>query len=547
MSRVREGVAVAALLTAQLALLAHGVLRDGMTYDELLYVASGYRQVALGDHRFGAEHPPLALALAALPLLALEVNVRPIRPGGSFSAFDFVHRDNRDVPLLAVARASIVALSLVLSLVVWRFTRAAYGPPAGLAALAVAVFHPSLLAHGHLVTTDLAGALAMVSTSWAMWRWCTAPSPARAAMVGLLLGALLSTRLTGLLLLPVLAVLAVQWWRRSAARPSRAAELGWLAGACAALVPLVIWAAYGFRHDAWPGEPWPTTHPPYWVDAVRGTLAMRIVDALDHVVPAGYWASLQSYVVASTMLRWSYLLGEVSSEGWRHYYLVTLLVKNTPGFLIALGALAVAWRRIDRGSALHWLLPAGVVFVAASLLKVQLGDRYILPVYPYLAMAMGALAPSLLRSRGGQVFMGAVLLLHAAPMLLGSRHGLVAYTNPLVGHARAHLVVGDSSFDWGQDLPRLAAWVREHPGPLQLAYWGTDDPSRYALGQEDLPGRSLYDRRRPDRPFTGRVAVSPALLLGIVAPPNMEGVYPRLQQREPLARAGVFFIYDLGP
>jgi hypothetical protein len=79
---------------------------------------------------------------------------------------------------------------------------------------------------------------------------------------------------------------------------------------------------------------------------------------------------------------------------------------------------------------------------------------------------------------------------------------------------------------------------------VQLAYMGADDPSRFGIAREDLPGQHLYPVRPPRLPFTGTVVVSPNLLFGLV--PSVAPLYAPLRDRPPDERAGVFFVYRLG-
>jgi hypothetical protein len=75
----------------------------------------------------------------------------------------------------------------------------------------------------------------------------------------------------------------------------------------------------------------------------------------------------------------------------------------------------------------------------------------------------------------------------------------LAYFNVLGGGARdgwRHLL--DSNIDWGQDLRRLAAWVRaENLQTIDLAYFGTGDPKAYGI-----PYRKIFIAAdfRPDEP-----------------------------------------------
>jgi hypothetical protein len=230
-------------------------------------------------------------------------------------------------------------------------------------------------------------------------------------------------------------------------------------------------------------------------------------------------------------------------------------VKNTPGFLLAL-ALAVAtglkgWRarrNVDElpGVVWHWLLPAVVVFIAVSLGRIDIGERYLLPVYPYAILLAAAAVPRVRTWRGGDRLLLIALVLHAVPALLVAPRGYLTYFNLLAGGPdRGHRVLADSNLDWGQDLPRLARWMkRQGVDEIQLGYHGSDDPERLGLRVQDLPGVHLYPGRPAARPFEGIIAVSPNLLLGIVEPkgPNP---YPELRARRPDGRAGIFFIYRL--
>jgi hypothetical protein len=81
---------------------------------------------------------------------------------------------------------------------------------------------------------------------------------------------------------------------------------------------------------------------------------------------------------------------------------------------------------------------------------------------------------------------------------------------------------------------------------VQLGYHGSDDPDRFGIVHEDLPGFHMHPVRPPTRPFTGTVAVSPNILLGIFYPPG-QNPYQQLLERAPDDRAGVYFVYRLGP
>jgi hypothetical protein len=244
----------------------------------------------------------------------------------------------------------------------------------------------------------------------------------------------------------------------------------------------------------------------------------------------------------------TYLLGEVSRRGWPTYFAIALGVKATLGLLLGLtlAAVAVLRRTGDASLRAHWWLPALAIFAALSAGGIQIGERYLLPVHAFGILLIASLAPRLLGSSGGRALLALVLAGHVAPALRAAPGGYLPYFNALAGGPDGgHRVLLDSNLDWGQDLPRLAAWMdREEIEQVALGYVGADDPDRLAIARRDLPGRNLYATAGADTSLTGTVVVSPALVYGLV--PRYAAYYAPLRDRAPDARAGVFFVYRMG-
>jgi len=524
--------------------LLWGTVSDGMTNDEVLYISAGYRQVALGDFRLNPTHPPLAPNLAGLGLLGLPLRVPPLVGGQDPLdwCFRFVHVENDAGLLLRRARVPTAILTLALALLLWAWARSVAGQVAGLAALFLAAFHPSLVAHGHLATTDVPAAFFTTLAAWAFWRWLQAPGLRRALAAASALGLAAATRITAWIAAAVLlAALLLALRRRGAAvlgRPSLQLLL-----ASVLLVPAWLWAAYGFRDTPWPDD---LMRRPR-VAGVAGRL-LGAVDAA-HVVPAGYVDGVLFQVEHNREGHPGYLLGERRRTGWWPYPLVAFAVKSTPGFLLALVVAAVIGRRraaAPRAAAGLWLALAVAVFASAAASRIQIGERYLLPAHACLILVAAGSAPALLARRHGWLVLAGLGLLHAGPTLAAAPGGTLAYFNALGGgRLGGHRVLLDSNLDWGQDLPRLAGWMRrEGIASVQLGYQGADDPARFGIAHEDLPGVHLYPARPPARPFEGIVVVSPNLLFGLLPRPG--DPYASLRARPPDARAGVFFVFRMG-
>jgi hypothetical protein len=226
----------------------------------------------------------------------------------------------------------------------------------------------------------------------------------------------------------------------------------------------------------------------------------------------------------------------------------TFAVKSTPAFLLACAAaLLVLFRRGADGRcvAAHWAVPAAVIALAASALRFQLGERYVLSAYPFLILLVASALPHLATTSGERVALTltALVVLHAVPTILAAPAGYIPYFNALAGgRDGGHRFLLGSNLDWGQELPRLKRWMQSHGvQKIQLAYFGRDNPGRYRIRHRDLPGAHACDEGPPANPFRG-VVVSPNVLFAHAADKH----YAELAQRPADDRAGVFFIYRLG-
>ncbi|HMO25033.1 MAG TPA: hypothetical protein PKB10_02080, partial [Tepidisphaeraceae bacterium] len=122
-------------------------------------------------------------------------------------------------------------------------------------------------------------------------------------------------------------------------------------------------------------------------------------------------------------------------------------------------------------------------------------------------------------------------------------------------------LLGDSNLDWGQDLPELARWHREHPDvPIYLSYWGTADPAHYGIryinasrGPQDgtrenfggyMFGPAAIPYREPPPGQWAVLAISASHLQGIGIGPE---VYEFLRVTKPLTVLGdSIYLFALG-
>ncbi len=362
------------------------------TYDEPMYILTGYSYVVTGDLSFNREHPPFAKYLIGLPLLFLDLDLPKDyqqQPGIEFSFY--AHQPRVGVhEMLFLARLPGVLLGLLLGLYVLRWASVAFGPRAGLAALALYATNPNILAHSVIASADFAVTLFCFATLYHLWRWLDTGARGSLALGGVTLGLALGSKLTALMLLPVMGLLVLGV---AIARRRPALLLHALLALCAAVG--VLWLLYGGEARSLSQV---RQHARYLVaksdDQVFKLAALE--NALESVFGTETPIPLLSFIKGIDLQldharegHYNYFHGRISRESSPEFYAVSWAIKNPEGFtlLVLLGLLALrrTWRGPVHEAAL-WSFPL-LLFAIFSGSNVQLGFKYILPLVPFVCVA----------------------------------------------------------------------------------------------------------------------------------------------------------------
>src|SRR5947207_8442437 len=159
------------------------------------------------------EHPPLVKLLATAPLLSLPLRV-PSHPSifskeeDFTTAADFLYGNDAE-KILFRTRVTAATLTLLLALVLFLATREMFGKWAALIALVLFVFEPTVLAHGALVTTDMGMSCFFFTTIFVFYRYVKRPTAGRLLLTGALAGLALASKHSGILVIPILSLLAI--------------------------------------------------------------------------------------------------------------------------------------------------------------------------------------------------------------------------------------------------------------------------------------------------------------------------------------------------
>jgi hypothetical protein len=250
-----------------------------------------------------------------------------------------------------------------------------------------------------------------------------------------------------------------------------------------------------------------------------------------------------------SQMRTSFLLGQYSLTGFRSYFPYAFLLKTPlPALLLILTSLTLALtRRPARNRALPFLIaPAGFYFAMAVSSHLDIGQRHLLPIYPFLYVLAGSMAvgwarwPRVARTVTATLVLFWIVLgsqivfypLNHRPWQKVAPYYL-AYFNELAGGpGNGYKELVDSNLDWGQDLKSLKLWLdgKKITGPIYLCYFGMADPRASGILHYNLPGGYPFE---PPQSFNilkpgGIIAISATNLQGVYLSPEHRAVWKRI-------------------
>ena len=502
------------------------------TFDEIVMIAGGARGYDTGDWTLAPEHPPFTQYMyGLLPHISGvnypdETGVDPASRQGMgfryrYAQTFFWGSGNNPEAVAFLGRLPSLFCALALTFVVFGFIRKHYGDQAGLLGASLIAFMPDVLAHGGVAYNDMPITLAYVLALLLIDRAIRSAEPKHAIIAGLAIGVSLGIKNSAVGLAPAAVLLLIL------EAVSRKFDGVWLKR-----IALATTITFASAYVA-------------LVLVYRGDFALTEYRyALDFVARQ----------VTATRAP-SYLLGEISTQGFPLYFPIAFLYKTSAGLHVLMAIAIVAF--LSRLRSLRAVLdsplraPAiGALVFGAMLLTSQLniGFRYGMPLLPLIAIitAIGAWKACEAWGRIRHVVTVAAVWM-MAHSLSYYPHFLAYVSEYGPGRDRNYEILADSSLDWGQGLLLLRDYMREHSIPsVYLSYFGSAWPAGYGI--EYVPLVSFFPL--PPRP-------APAQLPEYVAisATNLSGTYfgnvdafARFKQQQPVAVLGhTIFLYRVVP
>ncbi len=447
MKRSTYLAAIAALTILAVVRVASTHRVFNATLDEPTHLVAGWQWIA-GNDQIDYSHPPLARALAALPLRFLELPDPPRDMGASNAGNYLLYYGDRYLKHLARARLGNLLLMMVAIAAVAAHANRAFGR--GVSVLATALFTnlPPVLGHAGLVTTDMAITAAIPLALFALDLYLERATWKRAVFLGAAIGFGVLGKFSFLLFFAVTAIVLIVVRRKAAALLPHSRAL-----LVAITAFVVIWG--GYRFDVSPIGDYFYGAAFFAEHAVPKSMQTEARWFADHVpIPApGLAAGLAMLLYHDSGGHLAFLLGEKSETGWWYYFPVVFFFKTPLPFLL-LAAIGIVLMIRRRAAIEHVLIPLAILLVAMTG-SINIGVRHILPVYGSLAIVAAYATFTLRRRMITWALLGWLIFGVAA-----AHPDYLAYFNEAAGKNPARIAV-DSNLDWGQDLLRLERLARE--------------------------------------------------------------------------------------
>lgn len=549
---------------------------DSLTTDESPHISAGYSYLTQKDMRLNPEHPPLVKDVSAIPLLFQDINFPSTHPSWSENINDqwafgpelIFNSENNSDKIMNSARTAMLLFLILLGIYIFKWAKERYGGRVALVALFFFALSPTFLAHGRLVTTDVAAAFGFVFSFYYFFKFLKTPNRKNIILAGLSFGVAQLLKFSLILLIPFYGGIFFVYWLINRDKVRFWRYFGFIV-----LIFLIgfilVWPVYQYHVWNYPPDLQVRDTAHILSSSQFKFIADKVVWMADKpfLRPyAQYGLGLLMVFQRTTGGNTTFFMGDVASTAWKSYFPVVFGLK-VPLALILLMLLSL-WvgfkslinNKINLKNAKRWLrdyfvefgwLAFVIFYWALSVFgNLNIGIRHVLPTFPFIYLLVSGQIQKWRREKplkivSRSVFLTMILLWYGAVSLFTFPFFLVYFNEVAGGPDNGHNYVVDSNLDWGQDLKRLARYVEENNiQKIKLDYFGGDSPF-YRLGNK----YEKFDLFKSER--KGWIAVSATLLQNGRGEATKKfdkstNHYKWLNNYEPVAKIGYsIFVYNI--
>lgn len=495
---MKQTIVVILLLSVFVCLAVSSMLQKSGTCDEIAHhIPSGYILLTRGDYKVDTAQPPLARYIVALPLrFFMKICIPADKEQWRLSdrskfGKDFFFKYNKEPrKILFLSRIMVVLIGVLCGVILFIWARQLYGEKAAILSLFLYSMSPNILAHSSLATTDMIATCFMLLSLYSFWLFTREQSIKNILFAGLSLGLAQLSKYTCILLYPL--YITILLFELSLIEKDKRGKIITSLFIVFIVSFLTLWTGYRFEFSPLLKDVLRLEEKidisqrllkrtlPFWNERVTSSVNNFLFKV--PVPLSSYILGVLGVVRHGQVGHSRFFMGSWSDYGDYLFFVVAFLIKTTiPAMFFMLSGLLISLRKKINRNERYIIITILLFFIVASLSKLQLGIRYILPIYPLLFLIAGRSA-ELLNKRFFR-FVAISFMIWAALITVVVWPNYLSYFNEFAGGPdNGWKYLRDSDIDWGQDLPALARHMRENNvNEITLKYFGQDNPATYGI------------------------------------------------------------------
>ena len=402
---------IAGLIIMSASILAiASVWNDSPIVDEIPHIGAGYSYIQKGDFRLNPEHPPLAKDLAGFALSFLTLNqsvfktqfwISDINGQWNFGRNLMFGSGNDAILMTRVAKIPMLLFFIFSAIIIFHWTRKLYGDKAGLIAVFLFSFSPTVMAHSRFVTTDIPALFGVLLGTYFFIEFLKHQTKKNFTLAVVAFGIAQLTKFSLFLLNPLFLVVAIVWGLTMHNKIYSVTKTVFLTAMIIVLGYLaVVWPVYGLHTINYPAEKQRAETTYHLQSYGNRSIADKVIWSSDKP----YIRSLAHYGLGVLMVtqrsiggNTTYFLGEIKMDAWKKYFPVVYFIKEPLAFwglfMIVLLNLAVIFRP-NRYNLTHWvknyftefamLIWLAIYWYASITANLNIGVRHLMPTYGFV-------------------------------------------------------------------------------------------------------------------------------------------------------------------
>ncbi len=439
------------------------LFKESRTFDEILHLEAGTAFLKNKDFTIEPFNPPLAREIVALPVI--------------------FKTETLNDPFLFWPRFITIVFSLLLSILVFYWSKIYFGTWPAFFSLIILILTPEVLAHSHYANTDLISTFFAFASLFLFDRFFLSNENFlkknkikawRYAVLGFLIGLSLAAKTTAIFF--VVLPIGIFAWKKRKIFNKKLVFFSFL------VCTITVWATYFFTFEPALG---------YRNDENRqANVLIQKYPFLSFLIktkiPLGsFLGTIKQDILSNQTNKFpkdTFFAGKLSQGVSGVFLWLVFLIKTPLPIIILLIKIFFSRENISGVKFLKFSLI--FIFLEMIFLGSNLRLRYFLIVYPAIAVLSAGAIKIILQNHQlkNRIFIGIFLVWLMFGAIKTFPHFLT-FSNEIFGSSGdTYKYVVDSNLDWGQGLPTLKKYLDEkNIKEVQLAYFGNVEPSIYGL------------------------------------------------------------------